>query len=173
MLAVAYLPKRPSLELSTPYMARPRRIGKKEAMRRVMIAAVIGLAGLAAGACTISFPMMSLIPSSETTGSIAQQVSPLSPKLEGEDWRRAKAALNTALDPTGNGAPVAWSNPETATKGSFAPVGQAFVKSDELCRGFIASLSFGAKEEWLQGAACRVGSEDWTLQDVKPAQKPS
>ena len=154
-------------------MARPRRIGKKEAMRRVMIAAVIGFAGLAAGACTISFPMMSLIPSSETTGSIAQQVSPLSPKLEGEDWRRAKAALNTALDPTGNGAPVAWSNPETATKGSFAPVGQAFVKSDELCRGFIASLSFGAKEEWLQGAACRVGSEDWTLQDVKPAQKPS
>ena len=52
-------------------------------------------------------------------------------------------------------------------------MGQAFVKNDELCRGFIAGLNFGSKEEWLQGAACRVGSEDWTVQDVKPAQKPS
>lgn len=162
------------MKLCDPYMARQRRIGKKAAVgRSLTLAAILVVAGLATGSCTISFPMMSLIPSSETTGSIAQQISPLSPKLEGEDWRRAKAALNTALDPTGNGAPVAWSNPETATKGSFAPVGQAFVKNDELCRGFIAGLNFGSKEEWLQGAACRVGSEDWTVQDVKPAQKPS
>ena len=111
MLAVAYLPKRPSLELSTPYMARPRRIGKKAAVGRSLTLAAILVAGLATGSCTISFPMMSLIPSSETTGSIAQQISPLSPKLEGEDWRRAKAALNTALDPACNGAPVAWSAP--------------------------------------------------------------
>lgn len=161
------------MELCTPYMARERRIGKKAAVGRSLSLAAILVVGLASGGCTISFPMMSLIPSSETTGSIAQQVSPLSPKLEGEDWRRAKAALNTALDPTGNGAPVAWSNPETATKGSFAPVGQAFVKKDELCRGFIAALSFGSKEEWLQGAACRVGSEDWTVQEVQPTQRPS
>ena len=162
-----------SLELCNPYMARQRRIGKKAAVCRGLAVAAWLATGLMAGGCTISFPMMSLIPTSETTGSITQSVSPLSPKLEGEDWRRAKAALNTALDPTGNGAPVMWSNPETATKGSFAPVGQAFLKNDELCRNFMAALTFGAKEEWLQGAACRVGSEDWTVQDVKPVQKPS
>ena len=159
--------------LGIPYMARERRIGKKAAAFPSFALGAVLFAGLTSGGCTISFPMMSLIPSSETTGSIAQSVSPLSPKLEGEDWRRAKAALNTALDPTGNGAPVNWSNPETATKGSFAPVGQAFVKNDELCRYFLAGLSFGSQEEWLQGAACRVGSEDWTIEKVKPAQKPS
>lgn len=164
---------RPSLVLGIPYMARERRIGKKAAVPSSLALAAALLGAVVAGGCTLSFPMMSLIPSSETTGSIAQSVSPLSPKLEGEDWRRAKAALNTALDPTGNGAPVAWSNPETATKGSFAPVGQPFVKNDELCRTFMAALNFGAHEEWLQGAACRVGSEEWTVQDVKPAQRPS
>ena len=154
-------------------MARQRRIGKGAALRRALAAASLLLLGPALGGCTLSFPMMSLLPASETTGSIGQAVSPLSPALEGEDWRRAKAALNTALDPTGNGAPVAWSNPETATKGSFVPVGLAFVRNDELCRNFLAGLSFGSREEWLQGAACRVGSEEWTVQDVKPAQRPS
>ena len=159
--------------LGAPYMARARRIGKKAAVTPGLALAASVLMALAAGGCTISFPMMSLIPSSETTGSIAPSVSPLSPKLEGEDWRRAKAALNTALDPTGNGAPVNWSNPETATKGSFAPVGQAYVRNDELCRYFVAGLTFGAQEEWLQGAACRVGSDEWTIEKVKPTQKPS
>lgn len=159
--------------LGIPYMARARRIGKKAALPSSLALGAALCAALFAGGCTISFPMMSLIPSSETTGSIAPNVSPLSTKLEGEDWRRAKAALNTALDPVGNGAPVAWSNPETATKGSFAPVGQPFVKNDELCRSFVAALTFGSQEEWLQGAACRVGAEEWTVQDVKPAQRPS
>ena len=159
--------------LGDPYMARERRIGKKAALPSSLALGAVLFAAILTGGCTISFPMMSLIPSSETTGSIAPNVSPLSSKLEGEDWRRAKAALNTALDPTGNGAPVAWSNPETATKGSFAPVGQPFVRNDELCRSFVAALSFGAHEEWLQGAACRVGAEEWTVQDVKPAQRPS
>jgi hypothetical protein len=44
--------------------------------------------------------------------------------LDAEDWRRAKVALSTALDPQGNGSLVGWDNPDTGNKGSFTPVGK-------------------------------------------------
>lgn len=134
------------------------------------------LLALPAAGCSMSFPMASLLPEDEpaTTASVAAKpVSPLSPKLGVEDWRRARAALAVALDPQGSGAKVSWDNPDTGFKGSFTPVGQAFVKSDEVCRAFRAALAGLDTAALLQGTACRVSGGEWAVKDVKPAKRPS
>jgi surface antigen len=130
---------------------------------------------LTAGGCGVSFPMTSLFPDNEptTTASIARTVSPLSPELGTEDWRRAKAALATALDPQGSGSAVAWDNPDTGLKGNFVPVGQPFVKSDEICRAFLAAVTGQDSTSSLQGTACRPSGGDWIVKDVKPWRRPA
>ncbi|HYF56452.1 MAG TPA: RT0821/Lpp0805 family surface protein [Salinarimonas sp.] len=140
---------------------------------RVAGAGVVLLLGLMLGGCAVSMPITSLL-DRDTTGSISQKpVSPLSPDLGPEDWRRAKAALAVALDPQGNGAAVNWENPETRQKGTFAPVGAPFVKNDLVCRAFLASVAAGEEPRWLQGSACRPTGGEWTIQDVKPWRKPA
>jgi surface antigen len=129
---------------------------------------------LLTGACGMSFPMASLFPEAETTGSITPRiVSPLSPDLGAEDWRRAKGALAVALDPQGSGSSVSWDNPDTEMKGNFAPVGQPFVKTDEICRAFLASLIAKDATRSLQGTACRPSGGEWAIKDVKPWRKPA
>jgi surface antigen len=98
-------------------------------------------------------------------------VSPLSPDLGVEDWRRARAALGVALDPQGSGAQVSWDNPDTGLKGTFTPVGQPFVKSDEICRAFTATLAGQTATSTLQGTACRPSGEEWAISEVKPVKK--
>jgi hypothetical protein len=129
------------------------------------------LVALAAGGCTWSFPMASLMPERpETTGSL-KFLSPLGPELDKEDWRRAKAALGVALDPQGNGAEVTWDNPDTAMRGSFVPVGAPFAASDEVCRAFLAVVAAQEATKRLQGTACRTGGE-WAVKDVRPWKSP-
>ncbi len=116
------------------------------------------------------------------TGSIAPkpaaplspaQPSPLSPLLDQEDWRRAQAALATALDPQGNGGAVRWENSDNGHKGSFAPVGNAFLIKDDICRTFVSSLSIDGPEQWLQGTACRLSPTEWTIKTVSTWKRPS
>jgi surface antigen len=129
---------------------------------------------LMTGACGVSFPMASLFPEPETTSSITPRiVSPLSPELAAEDWRRAKGALAIALDPQGSGASVSWDNPDTDSKGNFAPVGQPFVNTDEICRAFLATLVAKGNATSLQGTACRPSGGEWAIKDVKPWRKPA
>src|ERR1051325_5890788 len=92
----------------------------------------------------------------ETTASIAPKVaiSPLSPDLNEEDWRRAKAAMSGDLDPQGAGTQVTWDNPQTSRKGAFTPSSPPFVKNDEICRSFLASVHV-AQAKNLNGTACR------------------
>ena len=129
------------------------------------------LAALCVGACSI-------MPSSseskiETTGSIQRDpVSTLSADLGQEDWRRAKGALSTALDPQGNGAPVKWENPDSDISGTFTPVGQPFVKADEICRVFLATIAFPSRASSLQGTACKLSADEWQLKEVRPWRKP-
>ena len=52
-----------------------------------------------------------------------------------------QGALALALDPQGNGAAVAWDNPDTGLKGGFTPVGRPFVKGDAICRAFRRPLT--------------------------------
>ena len=131
------------------------------------LAALLVLA-LGTGACGISVPMDSLVQDDATTGSIATRPAPqLSPDLNAEDWRRARGALALALDPQGSGAAVAWDNPDTGRKGSFAPTGQPFVKAHAVCRAFRASLSGRDGASSLQGTACRFSGPDWAIKDVR------
>lgn len=110
----------------------------------------------------------------ETTGSLAKKpVSPLSGDLGTEDWRRARGAMGIALDPQGNGSSVAWDNPETGIKGNFTPAGQPFVKSDEICRAFRATILGQSATSSLQGTACRPSGGEWAIKDVKPWRKPA
>lgn len=120
----------------------------------------------------MTFPMTSLVEEPTTTQSIEPRViSPLSPDLGEEDWRRAKAALAVALDPQGSGSQVSWDNPDTTLKGTFTPVGQPFVKSDEICRAFLATIAGQASQSSLQGTACRPSGSEWAIKDVKPFKK--
>jgi surface antigen len=138
--------------------------------RRVLVAGVLAL--WSAG-CSMSFPMTSLVAEEPTeTASIAPKIiSPLSSELGAEDWRRAKAAMATALDPQGNGSQVSWDNPESTMKGSFTPVGQPFVKNDEICRAFLAHVTGQMSNASLQGTACRPSGGEWAIKDVRPFKK--
>jgi surface antigen len=134
--------------------------------------ATAGLLVLGTGACSMALPIASLVDEPATTSSVAAKaVSPLSPDLGTEDWRRAKAALAVALDPQGSGAQVSWDNPETRLKGTFTPVAQPFVKNDEICRAFIAQITGQAIASSLHGTACRPSGGEWSITEVKPAPR--
>ena len=125
------------------------------------------------GACSMTFPMTSLVGDDPVvTQSVAPRiVSPLSPELGEEDWRRARAAMAVALDPQGSGSRVSWDNPDTTMKGHFTPGGQPFVKNDRICRAFLATIVGQASTFELQGTACRPSGEDWLVEDVQPLKK--
>ena len=130
-----------------------------------------GVLILGTSACSMSFPIASLVDETTTSAVTRRTVSPLSPDLGSEDWRRAKAALAVALDPQGSGAQVSWDNPETRLHGTFTPVGQPFVKTDEICRAFVAKIAGQAIASSLQGTACRPSGDEWTIKEVKPFKK--
>lgn len=132
-------------------------------------------AALVAGGCSISFPVGSLVGDDvKTTGSLSQTgVSPLSAELTAEDWRRARSALDVALDPFGNGSSASWDNPETGAKGAFLPLGQPYVKDGDVCRAFLADLSLQVGPQAMQGTACRPSGGGWAITDVKPWRKPA
>jgi len=135
---------------------------------------VAGLVALSTSACSFSLGMAGMGDEEpKTTGSVVSAdihavSSPLSPDLNEEDWRRAKAALGLALDPQGPGTQVSWDNPETTMKGNFTPAGAPFVKNDEICRTFDAHLS-GPTNASLRGTACRLSGEEWAIKEIKPA----
>jgi surface antigen len=126
------------------------------------------LAVFALSACSVSMPLSPFGKSGDdVTGSIAKS-NPLSRALDSEDWRRAKAALSTALDPQGNGETVNWDNPQTGAKGSFVAVAHAYPSEDGICRAFISNISAMEASESLQGTACRDKLGEWSLSDVRP-----
>ena len=144
---------------------------------RRIAAAVAALAGAALCGCSLSLPGATGLSNVdfEATGSIAKpaasappSVSPLSRKLDVEDWRRARAAMAVALDPQGNGATVAWDNPDSGRRGSFVPVAAPYPVDGQVCRAFIARID-GEPREQIQGAACRIGgTDDWDVKDARP-----
>lgn len=138
------------------------------------------LLALASAGCSISFPILGLSSKAEdevamTTSSVlpaqsAPQGSPLmalASDLGPEDWRRAEGAMALALDPQGNGAPVSWDNAQSGMKGTFTPVGGPFLKEDEICRAFLASMALQTGPVRLQGTACRPSGGEWVVKDAK------
>jgi surface antigen len=153
--------------------------------RRTLVAAA---SAIALAACSLTLPFedrSSAIQSDpDVTGSITPrsardaapaiaQPSPFSAKLDDEDWRRQRAALATALDPQGNGAQVRWDNPDSGSKGAFAPIGDPYLIRHDVCRIFVAMVAAKGPEEWFQGSACRVIPGEWRIGEVKPWRKPS
>lgn len=147
------------------------------------LAAATALAFLCAG-CSVSFPMLGLSGKGEdeiaeksmTTSSILPArggdrtvaLAGLASELGPEDLRRADGAMGVALDPQGNGAAVSWDNPQSGIKGAFIPVGGPFLRSDEICRAFIASVQTQVRPLKLQGTACRPSGGEWAVKDMSP-----
>ena len=148
-------------------------------MRRLAAVGVACLGVFAAG-CSVSFPIFGLSSKAEdevaTTSSVIPARAPAKPgalsslasELGPEDMRRADGAMAVALDPQGNGAAVSWDNPQSGVKGSFIPVGGPFLRSDEICRAFIASVQTQTKPAKLQGTACRPSGGEWLVKDIEP-----
>jgi surface antigen len=154
--------------------SRPDRPGeaRRKALHRGAACLAAALVGLSAGACSMTFPVTSLVPDPDTTGSVeVKALSPLSPELDEEDWRRAKGALALALDPQGSGAMVSWDNPDSKLRGNITPVGRPFVKNDEVCRAFLATVVGKSATTSLQGTACRPSGGEWVIKDLKPWKK--
>lgn len=119
----------------------------------------------------MSFPIGSFADATPT-GSINGASTLLTRDLDQEDWRRAKAAMEVALDPQGNGDSVPWANPATGAKGSFAAAAPPFPKHDKVCRAFLAHvLSDGRTERRVQGSACRDGTGNWAIADAEQLDK--
>lgn len=129
---------------------------------------VILFAGLLLGGCSVSMPMGSLLGDDDSTGSIQK---PQLDGLVGEDWRRAKAALAAALGAGPARAPVAWTNPDSGTKGSFLPIGDAYATASGSCRAFSAAVDRNDIDDSLQGTACSNKTGIWQITDVRPAAK--
>jgi surface antigen len=148
-------------------------------MRALMVAGALAV-GLVSAGCSVSFPVMGLAGKSEddvaTTSSILPArsaakpgaLASLSADLGPEDMRRADGAMALALDPQGNGSAVSWDNPQSGSKGSFIPVGGPFLRSDEICRAFIASVQTQTRPAKLQGTACRPSGGDWSVKEMQP-----
>jgi surface antigen len=143
------------------------------------LAAAVLLAMFSAG-CSVSFPILGLSSKSEDEVATTSAILPvrggdragpfhgLASELGPEDMRRADGAMGVALDPQGNGAAVSWDNPQSGIKGSFIPVGGPFLRSDEICRAFIASVQTQTRPHKLQGTACRPSGGEWAVKDMGP-----
>lgn len=138
-------------------------------MGRAARAAIIGCQALVLAGCSMSFPISPLLNAKQD--SAASAPASLIGNLDAEDWRRARAALSTALDPQGNGSLVGWENPESGDKGSFTPVGRAFPLNSGICRVFIAELERKGNAQAIQGTACSEKGGEWTIAEAKPWKK--
>ncbi|KRD96175.1 hypothetical protein ASE63_12230 [Bosea sp. Root381] len=148
-------------------------------MHRFAVAGAV-LLGLASAGCSVSFPILGLSSKAEDEVATTSSVLPargssrpgalasLASELGPEDLRRADGAMAVALDPQGNGAAVSWDNPLTGVKGSFTPVGGPFLRTDEICRAFIANVQTQTKPAKLQGTACRPSGGEWSVKDIEP-----
>ena len=138
-----------------------------------VLAACVALP-LAAAGCSlplISFQAKEVVQDEPaSTGSVRARPRTFGPELGDEDWRRASAALAVALDPQGNGRPVKWDNPETGLRGAINPTGLPFVRNDEICRGFLASVVSPDASRFLRGTGCRPSGGAWELKSVRAAR---
>ncbi|MEJ0052733.1 MAG: RT0821/Lpp0805 family surface protein [Methylovirgula sp.] len=118
--------------------------------------------------CSVSMPMGSLLGDDDSTGSIQKSQFD---GLVGEDWRRAKAALASALGGDEAKNSVAWANPDSGAKGSFVPVGSAYLTASGTCRAFAAAVDRHDADDSLQGTACAGKDGDWLVTDVHAVGK--
>ncbi len=151
---------------------------------RVSLIAACALA-FAAGGCSTSIPLASLLPSlqetkpalaepdpADITGSIPTRPTGLDPvAMTNADWLIAKAALRDALARKEDGASVPWENPTTRSRGTVTPVSAPFVQDGFNCRNFLVSHLRDGRESWHEGLACRTHRGEWDIRTSRPLQK--
>lgn len=143
-------------------------IALRSVVRGVEVWGPISLTAALAG-CSTTFPIAPFLkPGLGDDAAAKVPPQPLAGLLDAEDWRRAKAALSTALNPQGNGSLVAWDNPDSGNKGSFAPVGEAYSLDSKTCRVFLAKIDRKGGERSVQGTACANRQGEWTIAEAKP-----
>lgn len=120
----------------------------------------------------MSMPIASLTApaaNEDATGSIPQPS--LARSLAPEDWRRAEAALATALDLQSNDSRVDWENPQSGAKGSFTPLGKAYHSDAKICRVFVSQIDRKGNEQSMRGTACKDKGGEWTIAEISPWKK--
>ncbi len=147
-------------------------------LRRALLGVACVALPLAGAGCSLPIiafkpaePMAAATDEPAATGSLRPR-APLTfgRDLGAEDWRRASAALAVALDPQGNGKPVKWDNPETGLRGTVNPTGLPFVRDDEICRHFLASVVTPGSNRFLRGTGCRLSGAPWVLKSLRTAK---
>ncbi|MGQ4275333.1 RT0821/Lpp0805 family surface protein [Terrihabitans sp. B22-R8] len=109
-----------------------------------------------------------------TGRSAAVERAPLAPATQGNspvaqaDWGYARGALGLALTSNQTGAPVPWANPDTGTRGNFAPVAPAVTDAGKTCRDFVATRMENGQEVRLNGRACLNADGQW---DIAPTTR--
>ena len=145
--------------------------GRKPLARAAKTCILGGLPMILAG-CSMTLPISPLMaPGFKEDAAGAVPNSSLAGLLEPEDWRRAKAALSTALDPQGSGSLVGWDNPDSGNKGSFIPVGNPYPLDAGICRVFLAEVDCKGNEHAIRGTACSDERGEWAVAEAKPWKK--
>jgi surface antigen len=106
------------------------------------------------------------LPAIAATGASAAPISQA-------DWGYARGALGLALTSTQTGAPVPWANPETGSRGNFAPIAPASTDAGQTCRDFVATRLEKGEEVRLTGRACRTGEGQWDIAETTSTKAPT
>jgi hypothetical protein len=127
----------------------------------------LGVIALGLAGCSMSIPLKSFM-TSDTTGSIKADASPLSPDLDMKDWRIAEPILAHALQSGEAAAAVKWSNPDSGRSGAFQPVADTFSREGKPCRAFVARILVADGPKMLQAVGCPREDGVVALDRVEP-----
>jgi hypothetical protein len=135
-------------------------------MARWACVAAAGLVALTLDGCSLTFPLKSFLPE-DTTGSVAQKSSPISPDLDAADWRLAEPHLVEALKSSGADE-TSWSNPDSGRGGVFQPVAEPFDRDGRTCRAFLARVDLAGSKTTIQAVGCLLARDELLIDQVQP-----
>lgn len=128
------------------------------------------LIGVAAGGCSFSYQLGSLLENGEDKSKQAADAA-LRPETTAsdaseEDLAPARTAVADALAKNGTAKSATWENPATGARGTITPI--ATSAKQDACRDFLASYVHGRNETWLEGEACRGRNGRWEVRRLAP-----
>ncbi len=88
--------------------------------------------------------------------------------IPAEDWDFAKKALIEALSSKEDTPSVPWDNAKSGTRGTVTTLLRSGGPSGSVCRNFLGSAIKDKTETWFEGRACRLQSNEWEVQDLRP-----
>jgi hypothetical protein len=156
---------------------RPRYRGRRSrwhaALRPLPAGAWLLTLGLAAGGCSFSYQLDTLLAKNDAATGQAGASTPAVPtattKVPAEgDLAVARAAVSEVLAKGGKDTSMPWENPQTGARGTVTPLASASNQDGTVCRDFLASYVKNGSESWLQGEACRAARGKWEVRNLRP-----